>query len=70
MPSPGSGTGSLPLVAGVELQPGFYKLRFWIACDRTNAAQPVSVIADVLSKALAEMNLRPVTGNDLLHWKG
>ena len=68
--SPGSGTGLLSLVLGAELQPGLYKLRFWIACGRTNPAQPVPVTADVLLKAPAEMNLRLVTGNDLLHREG
>ena len=52
------------LVVGAELQPGFYRLRVWAACT---APQGVTTTAELLLKAPSELNLRPVTGNDLLH---
>ena len=39
----------------------------WVACT---APQGVATIAELLLKAPSELNLRPVTGNDLLHREG
>ena len=52
---------------GAELQPGLYRLRAWIACT---TPQGVVTTAELLFKAPSELNLRPVTGNDLLHREG
>lgn len=58
----------LSLVLGVELQPGLYKLRLWVACaDLPTAREGDSVQLEVLVKGPGEMNLRPVTGEDMLH---
>lgn len=64
------GTGSpgpLSLVLGAELVPGLYRMRLWIACGRTNAAHPVPITADILLKAPAELNLRGLTAEDVVH---
>lgn len=49
---------------GAELQPGIYRLRLWTACT---APVSVTTTSELLLKAPSELNLRPVTGNDLLH---
>ncbi len=64
---PGSRDASGSLVLGAELQPGIYKLRVWTACT---TAQGVATTSELLIKAPSELNLRPVTGNDLLHREG
>lgn len=64
---PGSRDASGSLVLGAELQPGLYRLRVWTACT---TVQGVATTSELLLKALSEVNLRPVTGNDLLHREG
>ena len=64
---PGSRDASGSLVLGAELQPGLYRLRVWTACT---TVQGVATTSELLLKAPSEMNLRPVTGNDLLHREG
>jgi len=61
---PGSQQAEASLVLGAELQPGIYRLRVWTACT---AAQGVNTTSELLLKAPSELNLRPVTGTDLLH---
>lgn len=61
---PGSNEATASLVLGAELQPGLYRLRVWSACT---APQAVTTSAELLLKAPSELNLRPVTSNDLLH---
>ncbi len=60
----GSNEAAASLVLGAELQPGIYRLRVWTACT---APQSVTTTSELLLKAPSELNLRPVTGNDLLH---
>jgi hypothetical protein len=55
------------LVLGAELQPGLYRIRVWTVC---NEPPGVTTTSDLLLKAPSELNLRPVTGNDLLHREG
>ena len=64
---PGSNEATASLVLGAELQPGLYRLRVWSACT---APQGVATNAELLLKAPSELNLRPVTGSDLLHREG
>jgi len=64
---PGKPEATASLVLGAELQPGLYRLRVWTACT---APQGVATTAELLLKAPSELNLRPVTGNDLLHREG
>ena len=61
---PGSRDASASLVLGAELQPGIYRLRLWTACTTT---QNVAMTSELLIKTPSELNLRPVTGGDLLH---
>ena len=61
---PGSQQAEASLVLGAELQPGLYRLRVWTACT---APQGVTTTSELLLKAPSELNLRPVTGGDLLH---
>lgn len=56
--------GAASLVLGAELQPGLYRLRLWTACT---VPQNVVTTAEILLKAPSELNLRPVTANDLVH---
>ncbi len=64
---PGSRDASGSLVTGAELQPGIYRLRVWTDCT---IVQGVSTTSELLIKAPSELNLRPITGNDLLHKEG
>lgn len=61
---PGSNNAEASLVLGAELQPGIYRLRVWTACT---APVSVTTTSELLLKAPSELNLRPVTGSDLLH---
>jgi len=65
--SPGKPEATASLVLGAELQPGLYRLRVWTACT---TPQGVATTSELLLKAPSELNLRPVTGNDLLHKEG
>ena len=65
--NPGKPEATASLVLGAELQPGLYRLRVWIACT---SAYGAITSAELLLKAPSELNLRPVTGNDLLHREG
>jgi hypothetical protein len=53
------------LVLGAELSPGLYKLRLWAVCTPSIGNQRVTVA--LLEKAPSDLNLRPVTGADLVH---
>ncbi|MBV9748427.1 MAG: hypothetical protein JO157_06420 [Acetobacteraceae bacterium] len=64
---PGSQEATASLVLGAELQPGLYKMRVWTVCT---TPQGVATTSELLLKAPSELNLRPVTGNDLLHREG
>ena len=61
---PAGNDANATLVLGAELQPGLYRLRVWTACT---APQGVAITSELLLKAPSELNLRPVTGSDLLH---
>ncbi len=52
------------LVLGADLQPGLYRLRLWTVFD--NPAS-VATTSEPLLKTSSELNLRPITGADLLH---
>jgi hypothetical protein len=56
------------LILGATLSPGLYKLRLWATCTPSVHNQRVSV--DLLEKAPSDLNLRPVTGMDLVHKPG
>jgi len=53
------------LVLGAELSPGLYKLRLWAVCTPSVGNQRGSVT--LLEKAPSDLNLRPITGVDLVH---
>jgi len=65
--TPGKQEATASLVLGTELQSGLYRLRVWTACT---TPQGVATTSELLLKAPSELNLRPVTGNDLLHREG
>lgn len=56
------------LVLGAELTPGLYKLRLWAVCTPSVGNQRVSVA--LLEKTPSDLNLRPVSGADLVHKQG
>lgn len=51
-------------VVGADLQPGLYKLRLWVACT-PGRGQKTNVT--LLLKPPSEINLRGLTGADVLH---
>jgi len=55
------------LILGAELQPGFYKLRLWATCTPSLAVHNQRISVALLEKAPSDLNLRPVTGEDLAH---
>jgi hypothetical protein len=65
--NPRTNEADATLVLGAELQPGLYRLRVWTVCD---APPGVTTTSELLLKAPSELNLRPVTGADLLHREG
>lgn len=64
---PGKPEATASLVLGADLQPGLYRLRVWVAC--TIAYGAITTV-ELLLKAPSELNLRPITGSDLLHREG
>ena len=55
------------LILGAELQPGLYKLRLWATCTPTPSLRNQRVSIALLEKAPSDLNLRPITGEDLAH---
>ena len=54
------------LILGAELQPGLYKLRLWATCSSPWAPR-LRVSVALFEKTPADLNLRPVTADDLAH---
>jgi hypothetical protein len=59
---------SFSLVLGAALSPGLYKLRLWAVCTPSVPNARVSVT--LLEKAPSDLNMRPITGEDLVHKQG
>ena len=55
------------LILGAELQPGLYKLQLWAVCTPSSSVRNQRVSVALLEKAPSDLNLRPVTGEDLVH---
>jgi hypothetical protein len=55
------------LILGAELRPGLYKLRLWATCTPTPSLRNQRVSIALLEKAPSDLNLRPITGEDLAH---
>ena len=68
IPITARGEKTILLVFGADLQPGLYRLRVWSAC--TPARDLRGLNAELLIKTPDDMNLRAVTGTDLLHQGG
>ena len=68
IPITARGEKTILLVFGADLQPGLYRLRVWSAC--TPARDLRGLNAELLIKTPGDMNLRVVTGTDLLHQGG
>lgn len=64
IPTPAIEEKAIDLVLGADLQPGLYRLRAWAACT---PARGLKLSAELLAKGPNDMNLRPVTGDELLH---
>ncbi len=62
--NPRNNEASATLVLGADLQPGLYRLRLWTVCDNPGS---VATTSELLLKTPSELNLRPITGADLLH---
>jgi hypothetical protein len=58
------------LVLGAELQPGLYKLRLWAVCTPSRGVRNQRIAVELLEKTPSDLNLRPVTGEDLVHKQG
>jgi hypothetical protein len=54
------------LILGAELQPGLYKLRLWATCSAQWLPR-LRVSVALFEKTPADLNLRPVTADDLAH---
>jgi hypothetical protein len=54
------------LILGAELQPGLYKLRLWATCSAPWVRNLRASVA-LFEKTPADLNLRPVTADDLAH---
>jgi hypothetical protein len=54
-------------ILGAELQTGLYKLRLRATCTPTLAVRNQRISVALLEKAPSDLNLRPVTGDDLAH---
>ncbi|HME26406.1 MAG TPA: hypothetical protein VKI44_34635 [Acetobacteraceae bacterium] len=65
--NPRSNEADVTLVLAPSCKPGLYRLRVWTVCD---APPGVTTTSERLLKAPSELNLRPVTGGDLLHREG
>jgi hypothetical protein len=68
IPMPARQEKTISLVLGADLQPGLYRLRVWSACTPVRSLRQLN--AELLIKSPSDMNLRTVTGNDLLHQGG
>ena len=68
IPMPAREEKTISFVFGADLQPGLYRLRVWSACTPTRDLRRLN--AELLIKSPSDMNLRVVTGNDLLHRGG
>jgi hypothetical protein len=58
------------LVLGAELQPGLYKLRLWAVCTPSRGVRNQRIAVELLEKTPSDLNLRPITGEDLVHTQG
>lgn len=56
------------LVLGADLSPGLYKLRLWGTC--TPSVPDERVLVTLLEKTPSDLNMRPVTGEDIVHKPG
>jgi hypothetical protein len=68
IPVPAREEKTISLVFGADLRPGLYRARIWIACTPVRDLRKLN--AELLIKSPADMNLRTVTGSDLLHQGG
>lgn len=59
--------GKTSLVLGADLRPGVYQLRLWTACVPATSGAGARFTVDLLAKAPSDLNLRGISGEDLLH---
>lgn len=65
IPMPAREQKTISLILGADLQPGLYRIKVWSACTPTRNLRQLN--AELLIKSPSDMNLRTVTGNELLH---
>lgn len=65
IPMPAREEKTLSMMFGADLKPGLYRLRVWSACTPTRDLRKLN--AELLIKSPSDMNLRTVTGKELLH---
>jgi len=68
IPMPAREEKTISMVFGADLEPGLYRLRAWLACTPPRDLRRLN--AELLIKSTSDMNLRTVTGSDLLHKGG
>lgn len=68
IPMPAREQKTISLILGADLQPGLYRIKIWAACTPTRNLRQLN--AELLIKSPSDMNLRTVTGKDLLHKEG
>jgi hypothetical protein len=47
-----------------------YKLRLWAVCTPSRGVRDQRIAVELLEKTPSDLNLRPVTGEDLVHKQG
>jgi hypothetical protein len=58
---------TLDLNLGADVQPGLYRLHLWAVCT---PVRDLKLTAEILIKSPADMNLRPLAADELLHQGG
>jgi len=64
VPVSGGREARASLVLGADLQPGLYKLRLWTTCL---PSRDTRIVAEILIKTPTDLNLRGISGEDILH---
>ena len=58
------------MLIGAEVEPGLYKFRLWTVCAAVQNPNAARVTVDLLIKPPGDLNLRGVSGDELLHRPG
>jgi hypothetical protein len=58
------------MLIGAKVEPGLYKFRLWTVCAAVQNPNAARVTVDLLIKPPGDLNLRGVSGDELLHRPG